>query len=84
MALAGRFFPWECIGVPADCYRAGSFKKPLFAQDDTRCVGIETIDGTRYYADKVVLAAGAWSPALVDLEDQCVSKVSGQMLLAHF
>jgi sarcosine oxidase/L-pipecolate oxidase len=24
----------------------------------------------------VVLAAGAWSPTLVDLEDQCVSKVS--------
>jgi hypothetical protein len=39
------------------------------------CIGIETLDGTDYYADKVVLAAGAWSPALVDLEDQCVSKV---------
>ena len=34
------------------------------------------MDGTRYYADKVVLAAGAWSPVLVDLEEQCVSKVS--------
>lgn len=52
---------------------AGSFKQPLLAEGV--CVGVETVDGSRYYADKVVLAAGAWSPALVDLEDQCVSKV---------
>lgn len=53
---------------------AGSFKRPLFADDGTTCVGVETVDGTRYHADKVVLAAGAWSPALVDLEEQCCSK----------
>lgn len=52
---------------------AGSFKQPLLAEGV--CVGVETVDGTRYYADKVVLAAGAWSPVLVDLEEQCVSKV---------
>lgn len=52
---------------------AGSFKQPLLAEGI--CIGVETLDGTRYYADKVVLAAGAWSPALVDLHDQCVSKV---------
>ncbi|KAI4624174.1 uncharacterized protein J4E88_001096 [Alternaria novae-zelandiae] len=51
---------------------AGSFKQPLLAEGV--CVGVETVDGTRYYADKVVLAAGAWSPVLVDLQDQCVSK----------
>jgi sarcosine oxidase/L-pipecolate oxidase len=51
---------------------AGSFRQPLLAEGI--CIGVETIDGTRYYADKVVLAAGAWSPALVDLQDQCVSK----------
>lgn len=56
--------------------RSGSFKRPLFADDGTTCVGVETVDGTRYLGDKVVLAAGAWSPALVDLEDQCCSKVS--------
>lgn len=55
---------------------AGTFKQPLFAADGTTCTGIETADGTKHYADKVVLAAGAWSPTLVDLEDQCVSKVS--------
>jgi len=52
----------------------GSFKQPLLAEGV--CIGVETVDGTRYYADKVVLAAGAWSPVLVDLEEQCVSKVS--------
>jgi hypothetical protein len=54
---------------------AGSFKQPLLAEGI--CIGVETVDGTKYYADKVVLAAGAWSSVLVDLEDQCVSKVSG-------
>ncbi len=34
------------------------------------------MDGTKYHADKIVLAAGAWTPVLVDLEEQCVSKVS--------
>ncbi|KAK4124534.1 fructosyl amino acid oxidase [Parathielavia appendiculata] len=54
---------------------AGSFKRPLFAADDvSTCVGVETVDGTQYRADKVVLAAGAWTPALVDLEEQCCSK----------
>ncbi|KAH7120427.1 FAD dependent oxidoreductase-domain-containing protein [Dactylonectria estremocensis] len=53
---------------------AGSFTRPLFAEDRTTCNGVETKDGTKYYADKVVLATGAWSPALIGLEDQCVSK----------
>jgi len=56
--------------------RAGTFKRPLFAADGTTCIGVETVDGTYYHGDKVVLAAGAWSPTLVDLDDQCVSKVS--------
>lgn len=53
---------------------AGSFKRPLFEDDGTTCIGIETEDGAKYYADKIVLAAGAWSPTLVDLEEQCCSK----------
>lgn len=55
---------------------AGTFKQPLFAADGLTCNGVETVDGTKYYADKVVLATGAWSPTLIDLENQCVSKVS--------
>lgn len=53
--------------------RAGQFKAPILDKDGA-CVGVEAVDGSRYLADKVVLAAGAWTPTLVDLEDQCVSK----------
>jgi sarcosine oxidase/L-pipecolate oxidase len=60
-------------GVKFGFYSAGTFKAPLLAEGV--CIGVETADGTRYYADKVVLAAGAWSSTLVDLQDQCVSKV---------
>nr|6Y4J_A Chain A, Fructosyl Peptide Oxidase [Escherichia coli] len=59
-------------GVRFGFYGAGSFKQPLLAEGV--CIGVETVDGTRYYADKVVLAAGAWSPTLVELQEQCVSK----------
>jgi sarcosine oxidase/L-pipecolate oxidase len=59
-------------GVKFGFYGAGTFRQPLLAEGI--CIGVETVDGTRYYADKVILAAGAWSPALVDLHDQCVSK----------
>ncbi|KAH8664732.1 fructosyl peptide oxidase [Xylariales sp. PMI_506] len=62
------------MGVVFGFGKSGSFKQPLFAQDGVTCVGVKTVDGSKYYADKVVLAAGAWSPTLVDLEDQCCSK----------
>ncbi|KAJ4181629.1 hypothetical protein NW755_010898 [Fusarium falciforme] len=59
---------------------AGTFKQPLLAADGSTCIGVEAVDGTQYHADKVILAAGAWTPALVDLEGQCVSKA---WVLAH-
>lgn len=55
---------------------AGSFKSPLLGNNGSTCIGVETVDGTQYYGDKVVLATGAWSPALIDLEGQCCSKVT--------
>ncbi|KAJ5232590.1 hypothetical protein N7468_005546 [Penicillium chermesinum] len=61
-------------GVKFGFGKAGTFLRPLFAADGVTCIGVETADGTKYYADKVILATGAWSPTLVDLEDQCVSK----------
>ncbi|KAH8732319.1 FAD dependent oxidoreductase [Phaeosphaeriaceae sp. PMI808] len=59
-------------GVSFGFYGAGSFNQPLLTEGV--CIGVETVNGTRYYANKVVLATGAWSPTLVDLQDQCVSK----------
>ncbi|KAF2791578.1 fructosyl amino acid oxidase [Melanomma pulvis-pyrius CBS 109.77] len=61
-------------GVKFGFGSAGTFKNPILDPHGSTCIGVETADGTKYYADKVVLAAGAWSPALVDLEDQCCSK----------
>lgn len=67
-------------GVQFGFGEGGTLKQPLLADDGTTCIGVETVDGTKYFADKVVLAAGAWSPVLVDLEEQCCSKVSGLLI----
>lgn len=69
------FHPEPCDIHTEKSTSAGSFQKPLIADDGVTCVGVETIDGTKYYGDKVVMAAGAWTPTLIDLEDQCCSKV---------
>jgi glycine/D-amino acid oxidase-like deaminating enzyme len=74
-----RVSPGQCLKVSTDVARAGSFKRPLFKDDGSTCIGVETVNGAKYYADKVILAAGAWSPVLVDLEDQCCSKVRNML-----
>ena len=75
LGLAGMSTLTCCeMQFPDNMRSAGSFKQPLLAEGI--CIGVETVDGTRYYADKVILTAGAWTSVLVDLEDQCVSKVS--------
>lgn len=56
-------------------YSSGTFKQPIIA-DSGRCIGVECKDGTKHYADRVIMATGAWTPSLVDLKGQCVSKVS--------
>ena len=43
-----------------------------------RCNGVELRDGSRVLADLVVLAAGAWTPSLVDLEGRAAA--TGQVL----
>ncbi|KAH7141975.1 FAD dependent oxidoreductase [Dactylonectria macrodidyma] len=61
-------------GVKFGFGRAGTFARLLLSEDGKTCTGVQTLDSTQHYADKVVLATGAWSPALVGLEGQCVSK----------
>lgn len=57
------------------CYHSsGTFQSLILSNDGKTCLGATTKDGTRYIADRVVLASGAWTPSLVDLEDQCCSK----------
>lgn len=69
---------------PARSPRSGKFAKPLLSADGKTCVGAVAEDGTQHSADRVVLACGAWTPTLIDLQGQCVSKcwVLGQSLCA--
>ena len=55
---------------------SGSFSRPLIDPLTGRCIGVIAKDGTRHFAERVVMATGAWTPSLVDLEGQCVSKAS--------
>jgi len=42
------------------------------------CTGVELADGESIKADLVILAAGAWSPTLIDLQGRCLA--TGQTL----
>ena len=43
-----------------------------------RCTGVRLEDGMEVMADLVIVAAGAWSPSLVDLQGRCLA--TGQVL----
>ncbi|OCF38305.1 sarcosine oxidase [Kwoniella heveanensis CBS 569] len=62
------------LGVKSSFGSSGTFASLLLSEDGKTCRGVKTVDGTEWEADLVVLAAGAWSPVLVDLEGQCTSK----------
>jgi sarcosine oxidase/L-pipecolate oxidase len=66
----------EIAGLTTTCYRSGTFDRPILDPATGRCVGVIAKDGSRYAAERVVMATGAWSPSLIDLKGQCVSKVS--------
>ena len=55
---------------------AGSFRRPIVDESTGKCIGVETKDGARHLAERVIMATGAWTPSLVDLKGQCVSKAS--------
>ncbi len=65
------------LGVKGSYGDAGTFKS-LILDDHGACVGVHTVDGMSWPADLVILATGAWSPSLLDLENQCESKVCGK------
>jgi glycine/D-amino acid oxidase-like deaminating enzyme len=69
------FYALAAVEPMVHC-RPGTFDRPLIDEATTRCVGVITKDGEKHYADRVVMATGAWSPSLIDLAGQCVSKVS--------
>lgn len=48
------------------------------AGETVRCSGVELHDGSQVYADLVIVAAGAWTPSLVDLQGRAAA--TGQIL----
>lgn len=65
------------LGVKSSFGTSGTFKDLLLGgKDGKKVVGVRTADGTEWPADLVIMATGAWSPVLLDLEGQCISKVS--------
>lgn len=50
-------------------YRVGIFVCFILIEDEGICIGVEIVDGIRYYVDKVVLVIGVWSFVLVDFEE---------------
>ncbi|KAF9073737.1 FAD dependent oxidoreductase [Rhodocollybia butyracea] len=61
-------------GVKFSFGNSGAFSSLILSNDGKTCLGAITKDGSHYLADRVVLASGAWTPSLVELEDQCCSK----------
>ncbi|KIR43257.1 sarcosine oxidase [Cryptococcus deuterogattii 99/473] len=64
----------EQFGVKTSFGASGAFDSLILMEDGKTIKGVRAKDGSEYEADLVVLAAGAWSPALIDLEGQCISK----------
>ncbi|OWZ27071.1 sarcosine oxidase [Cryptococcus neoformans c45] len=62
------------LGVKSAFGSAGTFASLLLADDGKVVKGVRAADGTEWQGDLVVFATGAWSPSLLDLEGQCVSK----------
>ncbi|GJP97935.1 hypothetical protein AnigIFM59636_008308 [Aspergillus niger] len=48
--------------------------KRLLFDDKKRCTGVITADGSTHVADLVVVAAGAWTPTLLDVAGQLTAK----------
>lgn len=64
------------VGLTTESDRSGTFGRPILDPATGRCVGVIAKDGSEYTAERVIMATGAWSPSLIDLKGQCVSKVS--------
>ncbi|WVW84473.1 hypothetical protein I302_106507 [Kwoniella bestiolae CBS 10118] len=62
------------LGVKSAFGSSGTLKSLILGEDGKTCRGVKTADGTEWPADLVIMATGAWSPTLIDLENQCVSK----------
>ncbi|KAJ6155592.1 FAD dependent oxidoreductase [Penicillium chermesinum] len=53
------------------------YVRKLVLEENGECKGVLTADGVRHEADIVVIAAGAWAPSLLDLQEQLTAKGHG-------
>ncbi|EXJ82894.1 hypothetical protein A1O3_06710 [Capronia epimyces CBS 606.96] len=58
--------------------RSGSHVAKVLVSTPERCTGVELVGGEQITADLTVLAAGAWTPTLIDLRGRCLA--TGQTL----
>lgn len=54
--------------------KEGYVRKLILDEKTGECKGVLTADGLQHEADIVVVAAGAWTPSLLDLKDQLTAK----------
>jgi len=68
----------ERIGGERVSLMSGRKVRRLMFNHDSKCVGAELDDGHFKHADLTILAAGAWTPSLIDLRGRCLA--TGQTL----
>jgi sarcosine oxidase/L-pipecolate oxidase len=60
----------EGLGVQFVSGLNGTVVQLLRASDEKTVVGIQTKDGTKWHADKIIIAAGSYSDTLLDFQGQ--------------
>ncbi|KAJ5716331.1 FAD dependent oxidoreductase [Penicillium malachiteum] len=55
----------------------GYVRKLVLHDSSLECKGVICADGTRHDADLVIIATGAWTPSLIDLQGQLTAKGHG-------
>lgn len=60
----------ESLGVEFVSGLSGTVDSLIRSETDQTVTGVITSEGTRWYADKIILAAGSYSDTLLDFEGQ--------------
>lgn len=65
----------KCLRDGVNIHQGGphSTLKNLITEDGGVVKGIQTVDGKKHYADLVILATGAWTASLVDMENMLIA-----------
>ncbi|CAF1437412.1 unnamed protein product [Adineta steineri] len=69
----------ECVKMGVR-FVLGTANKLIYHANESKVIGVECVDGIQWFADKIVLACGAWIDTLIDMQGQLVAKT---WTLAH-